>query len=81
MENQVLAEDKKDKEIIDIELAIDTKGSIEKSPITKVSTPELQAKIMGIDDFELLKVTKTLGSPITIKSADILDEEMINSEF
>jgi len=75
------AVEKKEKEILDIELAINLKDSIENSPITKVASQELKDKILAIDDFELLKVTKTIGSPITIKDAEILNEEMIEHEF
>jgi len=65
--------------VVEYELAEDTKELLAKNGDATCQTPELAKKINDANDFVLLKVTKTINSPITIIAAEEMTEELIKS--
>lgn len=62
---------------IDFELAEDTKDLLKKNEDSKCIDLKISAKLYGFADSTLLKVTKSINSPIVIEDV----EEISPSEF
>jgi hypothetical protein len=65
--------------IIDVDLALDVKNLVNINKEVKISE-ELNKKLQCYDDFDLLKVTKLLGS-LEIGDIEIVDEELLQKEL
>lgn len=63
--------------IIDFELAEDTKALLTNNEDVLCTSEGLKEKIYEMDNSVLLKVTKTIDSPIKIHSAEEVTEELI----
>ena len=62
--------------ITDFELAEDTKTLLQLNIDAKCINPELQEEILSLDDSILLKVKKTINSPIIIHSVEKVTEDI-----
>ena len=60
--------------IIDFELAEDTKTLLTENSDVECNDVDLQRKIFNYDDSTLLKVIKTINSPIKIMSVEEIKE-------
>ena len=59
-----------DEQIIDYELAEDTKELLNGNPDVQFQSPNIKKQIYDFDNSILLKVVKTINSPITIISVE-----------
>ncbi|OYT56658.1 MAG: hypothetical protein B6U68_02990 [Candidatus Aenigmarchaeota archaeon ex4484_14] len=65
------------KKIIDIDLAGEVKEFINSNDDVKFEKDGLEKKIMDSNNFDLLKVTKKIGSAILITNVELVDKEFI----
>ncbi|HCE30756.1 TPA: hypothetical protein DEQ89_01950 [Candidatus Daviesbacteria bacterium] len=67
--------------IIEFELAGDVQEFVKQNFDVDYKDPSIKETIKNAKDLDILKVVKTIDSPTTFISVDLVDEEFIEKKF